>query len=229
MANNPPPFIPPDLRVSPSGPYIDGPNLGGAIVRMGCDVVVGDGDDPSIVELGIDEGDPTIINVFPRSQGPDVPLAVEFLEWESTDLLWVAWHLTAVGLSVEGEGPANTGIQFQVQPIVDVGAGFALIDPSGVGGFNPLTLVGGTVSDPINLSGHACIPITDPAQPPIVQLAFLLGRDGEDEIEVTVFGGPLGTTGPSASSSWLLALELDSARVFQTPPEVVFSPFAVSP
>jgi hypothetical protein len=224
MANNPPPFIPPDLRVSPSGPYIAGPELGGAIVRAGFDTVFGEVQDPELELLG------PAVGLVNRSEGPAVPLAVTFLEWESTDILWIVWHISGTATVVPA-GATPTGAVFEVQPTIDIGAGPQLIDPAGVGGLYPFSFNTGLTTAEIDLFGQCAIRLTDPAQPPIVQLAYQLSNTTTpvaDPISFITFG-PQGGSAPGAGSCWLGAFELDGARVFQLPAEVTTTPLVIVP
>jgi hypothetical protein len=227
MANNPPPFIPPDLRVSPSGPYIAGPELGGAIVRAGFDCVAGSGGE--INDLVIPG---PAVGLVPRTQAPNpaAPLAVTFLEWESTDVLFIVWHVSGFLATTPADTPP-VGASIHIQPTIDIGAGPQLIDPAGVGGLYPLPFITNEVSGGINLAGICAIRLTDPAQPPIVQLAYFLSNTTTPVADPMAFhtAGPLGASAPEAASVWLAALELDAARVFQLPAEVTTTPLVVVP
>jgi len=231
--NDPPPFIPPDLRVSPSGPYIAGPELGGAIVQFGSDAVVGPFDSQGSPLLVLTEtvAPPAWAFVDRLGFPAPVPLAVTFLEWQSTDYLWINWHFSGLGLGGSGDDP-EAAIQFNVQPTIDLGDGNGpqVIDPSGVGGTyltKDIIAIEFSGTDPINLAGHAVIRITNPTQPPIVQLAYSLVGLVNAGATITS-AGKLGNDPalPSPFSAWLCCAELDTARVFQQPAEPALTPLA---
>jgi len=233
VANDPPPFIPPDLRVSPSGPYIAGPELGGAIVRFGSDALVGPSDDQGSPLITLAETvDPPGWAFVPRLTfpAPD-PLAVTFLEWESTDYLWINWHFSGFGIGAVDQDPEEA-IQFNVQPTIDLGDGNGpqVINPSGVGGFyivKTLIVLELDSTDPINQAGTCVLQLTNPANPPIVQLAYALAGVLNAGATVQVTGAlTQNPTVPAPFSCWLTAAELDGARVFQQPAEPALVPLA---
>jgi hypothetical protein len=216
--NEPPPFIPNDLRISPSGPYLS--DVPGAIIQLGADAVVS-GDDSSVVILP-EAADPALI---PRTIA--APLAVTFPSWVSTNVLWLHWHFAGL-ISVNVEG-AETDVAFAMVPTIDFGdgAGPQLINNAGHGGTYAITTHAGVnTSDPVTLGGVAAFRITDPANPPIVQLAYQINGLVETDNEVITAGVIAGTTVPSPFSCWLTAAELDGAHVFQLAPEVILSPLA---
>lgn len=221
--HSPPPFVPADLRISPSGPYLDiGPT---GIIRAGYDCAVDSPPDVTTISL-----DPTPVTpgfVARQIVGDDppepVPINVTFTEWNSGDVLWINWHFSGFGLTDTDE----TFVIFMVEPVIDIGNGeWEVIQASGVGGTYPAYPAGEAASfGPLNLAGNVAVRITDPVSPPMVQLAYsLTGVDSPGSASVIYFGIlPIGV-GPT--SSWLACYEIDGSLAFQLPPESVLTPLS---
>jgi hypothetical protein len=205
--HNPPPFTPPDIRISPSGPYVNPPIPpgGGGIILFGADAVV---------ELQQLEGTAGATVPIDRDTVPN-PLSVIFPEWTSGDTLWIVWHLSGTWLPGGAETPVGT---LRVFPTVDVGAGPEFIDNAM--SFSSPVLTPDT-PESLAIGGTAAIRITNPTQPPIVQLYYALDTAEESGALVRVPGTSLDE---DAGSCWLTCAELSQAIVFQLPTEVTLQP-----
>jgi hypothetical protein len=210
--HSPPPFVPADIRISPSGPYVNPPG-GGGIIRFGADAIIGPA---TLTDTGV------ALLPLPRSSGPLVPLAVTFPAWRDGDTLWIVWHLS--GLWVPGS-TANESAALDIFPTVDVGGGPQLINNASVISFPNFVVLGGEVTQTqgFSLAGTAAIRIDNPAQPPIVQLFYLLA-DLVGGVEAHIAGIAPTDTLPGPGSGWLTCAELTQEVVFQLPPEVILSP-----
>lgn len=201
-AGNPPPFTPNDLRISPSGPYIAG--AGGGLVRWGADAIV------QVIVLPDTAG---AFAAIPRSTAPAAPLLVTFPAFDAGDTVWIVWHLSGSFVPDVEEGSAI----LHVQPTLDVGAGPEFIDGSEVIWAPPATT--NADSQSISLAGTAAFKLTNPAQPPLVQLFYSLS--GGAGASISIRGA---APAEAFGSCWLTAAELSKTAVFQFPPEVVLTP-----
>ena len=205
--HDPPPFVPADIRISPSGPYVNPPG-GGGLVRFGAD---------AIVELTTLEDTATALLPIPRSAL--APLAVTFPAWRDGDTLWFVWHLSGVWVP----GPDADTAALDIYPTVDTGAGPALINNASVLSFP--NLISGEVAENqgFSLAGTAAIQLSNIAQPPIVQLFYLLADESATGT-VAIIGGVATDSLPGPGSGWLTCAELTQEVVFQLPPEVTLVP-----
>jgi hypothetical protein len=206
-AGNPPPFTPNDLRISPSGPYIAG--AGGGLVRFGADAIV-----QALLLLDNDN----VFGAVPRSASPSAPLAVTFPAFTAGNTLWIAWHLS--GSYLPGGDPAPTEAILKVVPTIDTGSGPEFIDNAQVI-WAPSAPESVAETSGIALAGVAAFKLTNPAQPPIVQLFYALQTGTTSEISIAGVG-----PAEAFGSCWLTCAELSSSAVFQLPAEVVLSPFS---
>jgi hypothetical protein len=212
--HDPPPFVPADIRISPSGPYVFG---AGGIVRFGADAII---EDQTLVETGAS------VAALQRTNTPAAALAVVFPDWRSGDTLWINWHLSGVWHPFI-DAVDNDGDILIITPTVT-------IDPvAGPQFINNSELIseptfdaseGGPLDQGFALSGTASFKIVNPKQPPIVQLFYqmLVNTPGEDTTAVVAGLNP--TTDRAIGSGWLTACEFSQEVIFQQPPEVTLTP-----
>ncbi len=225
MPGDPPPFIPADTRISPSGPFLTG-GLGN-FVRFGADAIVGQEANGDSAVFLTDTGG--LIIPVPRVQPPvppDVPLAVSFPAWESSDVLWIVWHLNGSWIAAIEGGNASI---LSVWPTVDLGDGVGpqFINNASETTYWDDTIAVGGLTGQFLMSGTAAIRLVNPTLPPIVQLFYSLGAfpTGATDASVVINGAHnLVGTVPSPSSGWLTAAELLGSTVFQLPADVNLSP-----
>lgn len=198
--HDPPPFTAEDIRISPSGPYVPG-GVGGGIILFGADAVE--------QTLALTDTNADFLPL-PRSTSPAAPLAVTFPSWGSGNILWINWYVNGLW---EPDGTGD-GAEIVVYPVVTIdGSGPQFIDPGQVDSRVPFITGEGQTATSAELSGTLAIKITDPAQPPVVQLYYLIvAPDGTVSFNVKGLAQTEAT-----GSAWLCCAELDSATVFQFP------------
>lgn len=212
--HSPPPFVPADLRISPSGPYVNGGQFGG-IMALGSDAIIED--------LVIDEDAGTDVHPLLRSQTPDVALNVTFPSWRSADVLWVHWHVSGLwNPDLAATDEATTFLE--IFPTVDVGTGPLFVDNAEVVSFPTFGVnEGGGFPQAASLAGVFAIPITAPAQPPIVQLYYALTQPIGLTSSFTIPGlNPAADT--RMGSSWVTAAQISQEVLIQHPAEVTLIP-----
>jgi hypothetical protein len=204
--HNPPPFTAEDIRISPSGPYVPGSGLAG-LIRFGADAVVQDLTLPTNLLAA------SPIN---RKTTPAAPLAVTFPAWGSGDVLWVVWHASGIIF------PNTALASLRIFPVVNIGAGPKMINNAEVYLSKEFFTAGeGFQEEGVSLAGTAAIRITDPAQPPVVQLFYQFQDESNPGSSVVTIPGILPTEG--SGSCWLTCAELATSVVFQLPPEVALT------
>lgn len=213
--HNPPPFVPADIRISPSGPYVFG---AGGIVRFGADAII---QDQTLVETG-----PASVTAIQRTTGPAAALAVTFPDWRSGDTLWINWHLSGVWHpNIDAIGQDGDILIILPTITVDPIAGPQFLNNSELISEPSFAATeGGPLKQGFALSGSSSFKIVNPKQPPIVQLFYqmLVNNPGEGTTAVVSGLGP--DSARAIGSGWLTACEFSQEVIFQQPPEVNLVP-----
>jgi hypothetical protein len=202
--HEPPPFTSEDIRISPSGPYIPG-GVGGGIILFGADAVE---DDIQLTQSN------SHFLPLPRNTGGD-PLAVTFPSWGSGNVLWISWAVSGIWIPTEDE----TAVLLIVQPTIKTdGGGAKLINPGQV---ISKPLIDGGKAIGVSLAGTCALRVTNPTQPPIVQLYYELATaDPTTNFSIAGINQPSELSG----SAWLVAAEVANAIAFQLPTVALQTP-----